>query len=107
MLALLSIGVAGAATAQTRPWTVKAGVGHVSPQVKSGELSPPALPRSQADLSGDTRPVFSLGYRLGERLALSLDAGLPFWLDVSGAGAVAGTGKLASVRAMAPTLFLQ
>lgn len=108
VLALMSMAAAGGASAQAAgQWTVKAGIGQVSPQVHSGELTAPARPHSKADMGDDARPVFSVGYGITDQLALALDGGLPFRLDITGAGALAGTGKLASVRAMAPTLLLQ
>lgn len=108
LLPLLALLIAGAASAQSaRQLTVKVGVGQVSPQVHSGEVTAPALPHSKADMEEDARPVFSVGYGLTDHLALSLDAGMPFRLDITGAGAIAGSGKLASTRAMAPTVFLQ
>lgn len=108
VLAMLTVMAAGSASAQAaRQWTAKVGVGQVSPQVHSGEVSAPALPHSKADMGDDARPIFSIGYGITDHLAASLDAGLPFRLDIIGAGAVAGTGRLATVRAMAPTLFLQ
>jgi outer membrane protein len=107
-LALLTLGVSGAASAQSaRQWTVKLGVGQVSPQVHSGEVSAPALPHTKADVSDDARPVLALGYGVTDHLAVSLDVGQPFRLDLTGAGAIAGTGTLGTMRAIAPTAFLQ
>lgn len=105
---LLLMTAAGAASAQSaRQWTAALGVGQVTPQVRSGEVTAPSLPHSKADMGDDVRPVFGVGYGLTDNLALALNVGLPFRLDLSGAGALAGTGKLGSVRAMAPTVFLQ
>lgn len=107
-LALLALTLAAGASAQSaRQWTVKAGIGQVSPQVHSGEVTAPARPHTKADMEDDARPVFSVGYGITDHLAASLDMGVPFRLDITGAGALAGTGKLGSVRAMAPTALLQ
>lgn len=103
----LSMAAAGHANAQARQWTAKVGVAQVSPQVHSGEVTAPALPHSKADISDDARPVFSVGYGVTDNLAVSLDAGLPFRLDLTGAGALAGTGTLGTVQVIAPTVFVQ
>lgn len=107
--ALLAAGLAAApgAQAQAGQWTVKAGVGHIMPKVVSGDVSAPALPGTKADVSDDTKPVFAIGYGLTDNISLELDLGIPFQHELSGAGAIQGTGVLGKVKALPPTAFVQ
>lgn len=98
----------GLAAAQGQsPWLLRAGVTVIQPQVTSGDLTAPSTPRSQADIEPDTQPSFGITYLLGENLAIDLPLSAGFKHDVVGAGALAGVGKLAEVRAMPVTLMLQ
>ena len=98
--------LAGPASAQSIRWSAKLGISQVTPQVHSGEVSAPALPHSKADVLSDTAPVFAVGYALSDSLSAELHIGQPFKHDIVGAGALAGTGKLANFEALAPTAML-
>ncbi|MFP5390887.1 MAG: OmpW/AlkL family protein [Gammaproteobacteria bacterium] len=106
--AVAALGVAGAASAQSAgKFAVKVGVGEIAPQVHSGEVSAPALPHTTADVGSDARPIFDIMYGITDNLSAVLALGLPFRHDIYGAGAIAGTGKVGSTKALPPTAFLQ
>ncbi|MES2902199.1 MAG: OmpW family outer membrane protein [Pseudomonadota bacterium] len=108
LAAVAGLTLAPGALAQAAgQWSVKAGVGHIMPKVVSGDVSAPALPGTKADVSDDTQPVFAIAYSLTDHIALELDLGLPFEHELSGAGAIQGTGVLGTVKALPPTLFVQ
>lgn len=108
LVALAGMAMAPGALAQSAgQWTFKAGLGHIMPKVVSGDVSAPALPGTKADVSDDTKPVFAIGYGLTDNIALELDLGLPFDHELSGAGAIQGTGVLGTVKALPPTFFVQ
>lgn len=95
----------GASAQAAGQWAVKAGVGKITPKVKSGDVSAPALPGSKADVSADTQPIFAVAYGVTDNLTVELDLGLPYKHEISGAGAIEGTGVLGTVKALPPTLF--
>ena len=108
LAAVASLFLAPAALAQSAgQWTVKAGLGHIMPKVKSGDVTAPALPGTKADVSADTQPVFAISYSFTDNISAELDLGLPFEHELSGAGAIQGTGVLGTVKALPPTVFLQ
>lgn len=105
--AVAALVSASSASAQAAgQWTVKAGVGKITPKVESGDVSAPALPGSKAAIGPDTQPVFAVGYGVTDNLSVELDMGLPYKHEISGAGAIEGTGVLGTVKVLPPTLFV-
>lgn len=103
-----SLLFAGSAAAQSAgQFTLKAGIGKITPKVTSGDVSAPALPGTKADVGPDTQPIFAIGYGITDNLGVTLDLGLPFEHKLYGAGAIEGTGELGKVKALPPTLLLQ
>ena len=100
------VAASGASAQAAGQWTVKAGVGKITPKVESGDVSAPALPGSKAAIGPDTQPVFAVGYGVTDNLSVELDMGLPYKHEISGAGAIEGTGVLGTVKALPPTLFV-
>ncbi len=112
VLKVLALGAAlaatGAVSAQSAgQYAVRLGVGKITPQVKSGDVSAPALPGTKADVGPDTQPVFSIAYGLTDNITADLELGLPFKHKLYGAGSIQGTGQLGSVKALPPTLLIQ
>jgi outer membrane protein len=107
-LAAVLCAAGGAATAQSAgSWLVKAGINHIAPQVKSGDLSAPSLPGTKIDVEAATSAILTATYMLTDAWSLEFYAGLPYEHDVVGDGAIKGVGKLGSVKQVSPTLFGQ
>ena len=88
-------------------WSVKAGLNQITPHVDSEDMSPSALPGTKMDVGSDTQPIVTVGYMYSDNVSVELALGLPYKHDLIGDGAIRGTGKLATVEALPPTLFLQ
>ncbi|MEO7494392.1 MAG: OmpW family outer membrane protein [Massilia sp.] len=108
LAAAAAFGAAGGAAAQQAgQWTAKVGVNQITPHVESGDVSAPALPGTKADVGSDIEPVFVFAYGITDHISAELDIGLPYSHSIYGAGAIAGTGRLATVEALPPTAFIQ
>ena len=102
------MAVASGASAQSAgQWTAKVGIATITPKVKSGDVSAPALPGTKADIGSDTKPIFSFSYSLTDNVSTELDLGMPFKHKLYGAGSIEGTGELGTVKALPPTLLVQ
>jgi outer membrane protein len=103
-----AIAVAGSASAQSAgQWTVMAGLNRITPKVDSGDISAPALPGSKVDVDSSTRPVIMVTYGYTDNLSVQAGFGLPYKHELSGAGAISGTGNLGTFKALLPTVFGQ
>lgn len=102
---LLATGGASAQKADT--WSGSIGFTHLAPSVSSGDLSPPAFAHTQADVSADTQLTGALNYSLSDNMVLSVPLGYGFKHKITGAGAIAGVGTLATTRALPITAVLQ
>lgn len=103
-----ALAVAGGASAQSKgQWTVSAGINQITPKVESSAITAPALPNSLADVGGDGQPVVVVNYGLTDNISAEFAVGTPYRHEIYGAGAIAGTGQLATVEALPPTAFLQ
>jgi outer membrane protein len=100
--------VASAASAQTAgTWLGTLGINKITPKVDSGDVSAPALPGSKTDVGTDTKPRFAIAYMYTDNISAELDLGVPYKHDLFGAGAIQGTGKLATAEVLPPTAFIQ
>lgn len=109
LLALAAaMGAAGGASAQSAgQWTGKVAINQITPKVKSGFVSAPALPGSQADVGEDTQPMFAIARGLTDNISVELDLGVPYKHTLYGAGSLQGTGVLGSSEVLPPTVFVQ
>jgi outer membrane protein len=101
--------VASAASAQQTAgtWLGTLGVNKITPKVESGDVSAPALPGTKTDVGSDTKPRFTVAYMFTDNISVEADAGLPYKHELSGAGSIQGTGKLATAEVLPPTIFVQ
>lgn len=109
MLATAAVMMASvAASAQTAgTWMVDAGFNQITPKVTSGDMTAPALPGTKASVGSDTKFFFAVSYMITDNISTELGLGIPYKHDISGAGSIQGSGKLATTEVLPPTLFVQ
>ncbi len=107
-LVALTLVAAGAASAQSAgTWMARAGATGIYPQVTSGNLSPPAFPNTQTDVSNDWTLGGGVTYMLTDNWSIDVPLALPFTHTLTGAGAIAGVGTIGTTRALPATVFGQ
>ncbi|MEY4268228.1 MAG: hypothetical protein RIS90_2763 [Pseudomonadota bacterium] len=102
------IAVTGSSYAQKAgSWSASIGYTQLTPSVSSGNLSAPSLPGTQASVNSNSQGTGAVNYMFTDNLAISVPIGLGFEHDVTGAGAIAGVGKIATTKALPVTLLAQ
>jgi outer membrane protein len=86
---------------------VRAGATLIMPSVSSGDLSAPSLAGTKIDIGDATQVSGGISYSITDNLVFDVPLALPLKHKIEGAGAIAGTGKLADVKALPVTLMLQ
>jgi outer membrane protein len=104
-LALVAGSAAQAQSAGT--WMARVGATGIYPQVSSGNLSPPAFPNTQTDVSSDWQLGGGITYMITDNWSVDLPLALPFTHTLTGAGAIAGVGTIGTTKALPFTLFGQ
>lgn len=108
LAALCACTFAGNALAQAAgSITLRGGVTQIAPDVTSSDLTPPSFPGTKADVKSDTQPTAGITWMLSDQVAIDLPLAAGFKHDIVGAGAIAGVGKIADVRALPITLLAQ
>lgn len=102
---LLAGGAAQAQVAGT--WYGGIGVTHIAPNTRSGDLSPPSAPGTKVDVGSDTQPTLALGRMITDNIAVELPIGFGFKHEITGAGAIAGVGRIGTVRVLPISVFAQ
>lgn len=102
---LLVLGVAQSQPAGT--WLIQGGLTHIDPQVRSGTLSAPSPAGTRVDVGADTQPTAQVTYLYDTNWALALPLGMGFTHKVYGAGAIAGTGQIGTVKVLPIGPFVQ
>lgn len=88
-------------------WSASVGYTQLTPSVSSGNLTAPSLPGTQASVNSNSQLTGAVNYMFTDNLALSVPIGLGFEHDVTGAGAIAGVGKIATTKALPVTVLAQ
>jgi len=108
LIAGAALLAAGAAQAQAAgQWMFKAGWNKITPQVESGDLSPPSPPGTKVDVKSASSVIFTAAYMFTDNFSAEFLAGLPYKHDIVGDGTIAGVGKIGSVHQISPTLMAQ
>lgn len=103
--ALACAGLAHAQTANTL--MVRAGATTITPNVSSGNLSAPSLPNTQASIASASQVSGGITYMYTDNISIDVPVALPFKHDISGDGAILGSGKIADVKALPVTILAQ
>jgi outer membrane protein len=109
-LSLMALALVAGSAAQAQSagsWAVRAGATGIYPQVSSGNLSPPAFPNTQTDVSSDWTLGGGITYMLTDNWSVDVPLALPFKHTLTGAGAIAGVGTIGTVSALPFTVFGQ
>ena len=104
-LALLAGSAAHAQSAGT--WMARVGATGIYPQVSSGNLSPPAWPNTQTDVSSDWTLGGGVTYMITDNWSVDVPVALPFTHTLTGAGAIAGVGTIGTTKALPVTVWGQ
>jgi outer membrane protein len=98
---------ATAAQAQWLPsgWSIGVGATDVRPNTSSGALSAPSAPNTQVDVGSNTQPTLWVRGMFDDHWAVEVPIGFGFKHNVTGAGAIAGTGKIGTLKALPVTVF--
>jgi outer membrane protein len=107
LAAALAGAALGAQAQAAGTWFAGVGVTRISPNTESGTLSTPSAPNTRVDVGGDTKPTLFIGRMLTDHWSVEVPIGFGFKHDINGAGAVAGVGRIGTVRALPITLFGQ
>ena len=100
--------MAGQAQAQSAGTFIgRIGAGTIMPNVESGTLSAPSLANTRVDINKASQVVGGITYMVTDNIAIDLPIGIPFKHEVVGDGAIAGVGRLATVKALPITLVAQ
>jgi outer membrane protein len=104
----LILGSALSVSAQSAgTWTARVGLTNITPQVSSGDMTPPSFPNTKSDVSGDTQMSGGITYMYTDNIAIDIPVALPFNHKLIGAGALAGAGQIGAVKALPFTVFGQ
>ena len=79
----------------------------IYPQVSSGDLSPPAWPNTQTDVSSDWSLGGGITYMITDNWSVDIPLALPFTHTLTGAGAIAGVGTIGTTKALPITMWGQ
>ncbi len=88
-------------------WFASVGATSLHPSVSSGDLSAPSLANTKVDVNSDTQPTLILNYMVTDHWSLSVPLGAGFKHNITGAGAIAGTGVLGTTKVLPITALLQ
>lgn len=107
LLGALALAAVSASAQSAGTLMFKLGVNQISPKVSSGDLSAPSMPGTKIDVDSATSVIATATYMFTDNISAEFYAGLGYKHDVVGAGAIAGVGKLGTVKQISPTLFAQ
>ncbi len=97
-----------AAQAQTAgTWMVRGGATKITPNVSGGDLTAPTLPGTKTSVGSSTRLSGGVTYMWTDNISFDVPVALPFEHELFGDGAIAGVGKIGTVKALPVTAFAQ
>jgi len=106
---VLAAGLGLAATTDTAhalgqgDWLVRVGASTVEPNESSSSPGGGLPPGSEVSINSNTQLSFTVAYMYTDNISFEVLGATPFSHDITGAGALAGTGKIAEVKHLPPT----
>jgi outer membrane protein len=85
-------------------WLVRIGLSNVNPNDSSSNPQGGLPAGSDVSVNSSTRPSFTVGYMFTDHLDIELLAAWPFKHDITGTGALNGTGEIGNTKLLPPTL---
>ncbi|MBK9198106.1 MAG: OmpW family protein [Betaproteobacteria bacterium] len=107
MVALALVAGSAAQAQSAGTWMARVGAIGLYPQVSSGNLSPPAFPNTQTDVSSDWTLGGGVTYMITDNWSVDVPLALPFTHTLTGAGAIAGVGTIGTTKALPLTVWGQ
>ncbi len=89
---------------QKGDWLIRAGVGHVAPNDKSGAVT--GLPGSGVEVGSATNLAVNFTYMFRDDMGVEVLGALPFKHDIKASGTIAALGKIAETKQLPPTVVL-
>lgn len=105
--AAMALLAAGAQAQVAGTWFGGIGGTRIAPNTKSDSLTPPSAPGTTVDIGPDTRPTLFVGRMLTDHWAVEVPIGFGFKHEITGSGAIAGVGRIGTVRALPVSVFAQ
>jgi outer membrane protein len=105
LTAALALSCASAFAVNQGDWLVRGGVGYVSPNDSSGDVSGFGV-GSRVSVDDATNLTLTISYFLTPNVNVELLGALPFKHDIKGTGSLASSGKIAETKELPPTLVL-
>jgi len=109
-LSLMALALVAGSAAQAQSagtWMARVGGIGLYPQVSSGDLSPPAFPNTQTDVSSDWTLGGGVTYMITDNWSVDVPLALPFTHTLTGAGAISGVGTIGTTKALPITMWGQ
>ncbi len=102
------LACAVAAQAQTAgTLMVRGGATTITPNVSSGDLTAPTLAGTKSSVGKSTRVSGGITYMWSDNISFDVPVALPFEHELFGDGAIAGVGKIGTVKALPVTALAQ
>jgi outer membrane protein len=105
LTAALALPCASALAVNQGDWLVRGGIGYVSPNDSSGQITN-APAGSEVSVDSATSVQLTIAYMITPNINVELLGALPFKHDINGKGTLASAGKIAETKQLPPTLVL-
>ena len=107
LAAAASLFATGAQAQVAGTMSVQLGWNRITPHVKNGDLSAPALPDSKIDVGSASSAILTATYMWTDDVSLEFFGGLPYKHDINGVIQGQNIGKIGSIHQISPTLMFQ
>jgi outer membrane protein len=109
-LSLVALALVAGTAAQAQSagsLLARIGATQISPSVTSGDLTTPAFPGTQADITSNTQIGGGVTYMVTDHWSVDVPVAVPFTHDINGAGAIGRAGKIGETKVLPVSVFAQ